>query len=46
MHTSIWDTDVQAVFDGAKVRGMKRVQVGGEVVEITVQALKVLLEET
>ncbi len=36
MHTSIWDPDVQAVFDQAKVPEIRSVQVGGRTVEIEV----------
>ncbi len=34
MQTSIWGTDVQAVFDQARVPGFKPVQVGNQTVEI------------
>src|SRR6266704_2306683 len=34
MHTSIWDPDVQAVFDQARVPGVRSVQVGEVTVEI------------
>jgi glycosidase len=36
MQTSIWGTDVQAVLDNARVPGFKWVQVGSQLVEISV----------